>query len=255
MQAALTNSTFMGSKLAQPKATSTSTRAQPLRVHAVFTKSSKAAASKTTKEKVAGQTFKVTTGVGKDGLKRKEVTLGFTAENELFVGRMAMLGVAASLIGEILTGKGAIGQLGLETGLPIYEVDAAILALIAFNAIAAFAPVSGKFVPEEDFSDRQKGALQDPSISILEPKKFFGFSKFGSWSKENELFVGRVAQLGFAASLIGEAVTGQGILGQIGLETGIPLFESEPLLLAFIALTVFAALSEGTGRFVKENKN
>ncbi len=88
-------------------------------------------------------------------------------ENELTVGRAAMIGVAASLVGEILTGKGAIGQLGLETGLPIYEVDGLILALIAFNFIAAFAPVSGKFVPEESFEDRSKGALQDPTYVLL----------------------------------------------------------------------------------------
>lgn len=40
----------------------------------------------------------------------------------------------------------------------------------------------------------------------------FGFTK------ENELFVGRLAQLGFAASLIGEGVTGKGILGQLSVE-------------------------------------
>lgn len=33
-------------------------------------------------------------------------------------------------------------------------------------------------------------------------------------------FVGLVAQLGFAAALIGEFLTGKGPLGQIGLETG-----------------------------------
>ena len=35
--------------------------------------------------------------------------------------------------------------------------------------------------------------------------------------------VGRTAQLGFLAALIGEKVTGRGILGQLGLETGVPL--------------------------------
>lgn len=196
----------------------------------------------------------VTTGINKDkSLKKTSFTLGFTADNEIFVGRAAMLGVAASLIGEILTGQGAIGQLGLETGLPIYEIDGLILALIGFNFIAAFAPVSGKFVPEEDFSDRSKGALQDPRVSLLEPKKFFGITSF-SFSAENELFVGRMAQLGFAASLIGEAITGQGILGQIGLETGIPLNEAEPLLLAFIAFTLFAAISPVTGKFVYDQE-
>lgn len=35
---------------------------------------------------------------------------GFTKENELFVGRVAQLGFAASLIGETLTGKGPLEQ-------------------------------------------------------------------------------------------------------------------------------------------------
>lgn len=64
--------------------------------------------------------------------------------------------------------------------------------------------------------------------------------------------MGRVAQLGFAAALIGEAVTGKGILGQVGLETGLPLNEAPPLLLAFIGFTLFAAIIPGTGKFVEE---
>ena len=72
------------------------------------------------------------------------------------------------------------------------------------------------------------------------------------FTKENELFVGRVAQLGFAASLIGEAVTGLGPLAQFGLETGLPLSETEPLLLAFIALFATLAINEGTGSFEED---
>lgn len=42
----------------------------------------------------------MTTGINKDkSLKKTSFTLGFTADNEIFVGRAAMLGVAASLIG------------------------------------------------------------------------------------------------------------------------------------------------------------
>jgi hypothetical protein len=74
-----------------------------------------------------------------------------------------------------------------------------ILAIIAFNLIAAFLPARGKFIPdEEELEERPKGPLQDPRISILEPKKFFGITGFG-FTKQNELFVGRMAQLGFAA--------------------------------------------------------
>ncbi|KAK9826860.1 hypothetical protein WJX81_001059 [Elliptochloris bilobata] len=59
-------------------------------------------------------------------------------------------------------------------------------------------------------------------VTLATPGKFFGISGLG-FTKANELFVGRLAQLGFAASLIGKGLTGKGILGQIGLETGIPI--------------------------------
>merc|ERR1712176_543231 len=164
------------------------------------------------------------------------VSLGFTKSNELFVGRMAMLGFAASLIGEILTGKGALAQFDVETGLPLFDTEPLVLGLVAFNLFAAFAPGKGKFIPDvEETTARPAGSLQDPTISILNPGKFFGVSGFG-FTKENELFVGRMAQLGFAASLIGEAITGKGALAQFNIETGIPLSEAEPVLLFSIVL-------------------
>jgi photosystem II 22kDa protein len=42
---------------------------------------------------------------------------------ELFVGRWAMIGFAASIIGEKLTGKGPVGQLGLPLDLPVSPVN------------------------------------------------------------------------------------------------------------------------------------
>jgi len=180
------------------------------------------------------------------------ISLGFTKSNELFVGRMAMLGFAASLLGEILTGRGALAQFDLETGLPLFDTEPLVLGLIAFNLFAAFAPGKGKFIPDmEESSSRKKGALQDPSISLATPGKFFGVSRVG-FTKENELFVGRVAQLGFAASLIGEVITGQGPLAQLNLETGIPLADAEPLLLFSIVLLGLTAVNEGSGKFVDE---
>lgn len=210
-----------------------------------------AAEADRTKTPVKAQTFNVTLGFNEDRTLRKApVTLGFTKDNELFVGRAAMVGVAASLLGEIVSGRGALAQLGMETGLPLNEIDGFLLALIAFNFAAALAPTDGKYVQQEDFSDRSKGVLQDPSISLLQPHKFFGTSpKFG-FTKRNELFVGRLAQLGFAASLLGEALTGKGILGQIGLELGIPVWEVEPLLLFSILFTLFATANPTrSGRF------
>ena len=47
----------------------------------------------------------------------------------------AVLGIATAIIGELITGKGALGQLGLETGVPIVELEPLILAGIAFNLV------------------------------------------------------------------------------------------------------------------------
>ena len=54
----------------------------------------------------------------------------------------AVLGVATAIIGELITGKGALAQLGLETGLPIQEIEPFILAGIAFNLVSYPHPIS-----------------------------------------------------------------------------------------------------------------
>lgn len=56
------------------------------------------------------------------------------------------------------------------------------------------------------------------------------------------------------ASLLGEAVTGKGILAQLNLETGIPLYEAEPLLLFFILFNLLGAIGAlgDRGRFVDD---
>lgn len=78
--------------------------------------------------------------------------------------------------------------------------------------------LQGTFVPdEEELTPRPKGALQDSKVSLVTPGKFFGIKGLG-FTKANELFAGRLAQLGFAASLIGEGLTGKGILGQLNVE-------------------------------------
>lgn len=43
------------------------------------------------------------------GVTKKTVEFGFTKKNELFVGRLAMLGFATALVGEILTGSVSAG--------------------------------------------------------------------------------------------------------------------------------------------------
>jgi photosystem II 22kDa protein len=51
---------------------------------------------------VAAQQFQIRLGKN----TTVPLTLGFTKSNELFVGRLAMLGFAAACIGEVVSGKG-----------------------------------------------------------------------------------------------------------------------------------------------------
>lgn len=185
-----------------------------------------------------------------DGIFGTSGGIGFTKANELFVGRVAMIGFAASLLGEAITGKGILAQLNLETGIPIYEAEPLLLFFILFTLLGAIGALGdrGKFVDEAPTPD----SLVDPgkgfrsAVGLKDSGPLFGFTK------SNELFVGRLAQLGIAFSIIGEIITGKGALAQLNIETGVPVSEIEPLVLFNVAFFLFAALNPGNGKFVTD---
>ncbi|CAJ2667766.1 photosystem II 22 kDa protein chloroplastic-like [Trifolium pratense] len=185
-----------------------------------------------------------------DGIFGTSGGFGFTKQNELFVGRVAMIGFAASILGEALTGKGILAQLNLETGIPIYEAEPLLLFFIIFTLLGAIGALGdrGKFVDDEPTT----GGVIPPgkgfraALGLREGGPLFGFTK------SNELFVGRLAQLGFVFSLIGEIITGKGALAQLNIETGVPITEIEPLVLFNVIFFFVAALNPGTGTFVKD---
>ncbi|KAJ1376408.1 Chlorophyll A-B binding protein [Sesbania bispinosa] len=187
-----------------------------------------------------------------DGIFGTSGGFGFTKQNELFVGRVAMLGFAASLLGEGVTGKGILAQLNLETGIPIYEAEPLLLFFILFTLVGAIGGLGdrGKFVDDPptglDKAVIPPGKGFRAALGLSEGGPLFGFTK------ANELFVGRLAQLGFAFSLIGEIITGKGALAQLNIETGVPINEIEPLVLFSVVFFFFAALNPGTGKFVTD---
>lgn len=189
-----------------------------------------------------------------DGIFGTSGGIGFTKENELFVGRVAMLGFAASLLGEGITGKGILAQLNLETGIPIYEAEPLLLFFILFTLLGAIGALGdrGRFVDDPP-SGLEKAVIPPgksfkSALGLKEGGPIFGFTK------ANELFVGRLAQLGFAFSLIGEIITGKGALAQLNIETGLPINEIEPLVLFNVLFFFVAALNPGTGKFITDEE-
>ncbi|CAI5490523.1 unnamed protein product [Closterium sp. Naga37s-1] len=239
-----------GAALSTPRLTATPAaaavpRGLGLTTTALFSKKAAATPAKSAK---AATTKKLRT---EDGIFGTSGGFGFTKANELFVGRVAMLGFAASLLGEAIDGQGILGQLNLETGIPITEAEPLLLFFIAFTVLGAIGALGdrGRFVDEEAprFVPAKPGSLRS-ALGLSEEGPLFGFTK------ANELFVGRMAQLGFAASLVGEVITGKGALAQLNIETGLPVWEVEPLLLASIVILFVAAINPGTGKFINDDE-
>jgi len=159
--------------------------------------------------------------------KTNPLEFAFTRRREIFVGRLAMTGFFSAVIGELLTGKGALGQLGLETRLPQPVINWLVVAIVGLNVVVALNPFGSTFSEENqrDVRKRPTGAVQNPKKNFVnDPKGSLGIPGEFGFLKKNELFVGRVAMLGFAAELVGEVLTkGKGPIAQLGLPLNLPL--------------------------------
>ena len=160
---------------------------------------------------------------------------GFTKENEKFVSRIAMLGMAGTFVGEYVTGNGPLAQFDVETGLQLWETKDILLLQAAAMLGAASIGLStgGKAITDPDALVPYKSGTLAKQLGLNEEQPF-GFTE------ENELFVGRLAQMGFAGSVLIEAFTGKGPLAQINATSG----ELDIVVVAVILFALFGALVE-----------
>lgn len=140
----------------------------------------------------------------------------FSRRREVFVGRIAMIGFFAALIGEVATGAGPVGQVQLWTGLSEATIVQGIWLLAFSNLVAGLWPTGPTYSPQNlrDIMKRPDGPPFKWVNPLTKPGQFFGAGPWG-FNKRNELLHGRLAMLGFMAAVMAETVTGYGAIGQL----------------------------------------
>ncbi|KXZ43390.1 hypothetical protein GPECTOR_92g613 [Gonium pectorale] len=124
----------------------------------------------------------------------------FTRRREVFVGRIAMLGFAATCALEIFTANhlGPIRQVQLWTGLDESTIVALTLGIVTYNVLGGLGPWSPTFSPENlrDVAKRPPGP-PNALVSPFDLGRLLGISGWG-FTKRNEVggaSAGRVSAL------------------------------------------------------------
>ncbi|XRB00897.1 photosystem II 22kDa protein [Pycnococcus provasolii] len=176
----------------------------------------------------------------------------FRRENELFSGRIAMLGFLAAVVNEAQTGKGILEQLNAETGASVILEEDLLLFQIGIILVLAFTGITTGGQPWQDLVNKDGKDAQVYTIKEDGLLKYFiqvlGLNTdgpvFGA-NANNELFLGRLAMIGFAVSTFLDALgpdRGLGPLAQLGLETGPEALGIEEFLTANAVFFFLAAL-------------
>lgn len=143
----------------------------------------------------------------------------FTRRREVLAGRWAMFGVPAALAWEIFhpAHPGPMAATSLLTGLSPGAVEAVFFACLAHGIFAAVSPTSPTYskANQQDIAKRPEGFPGKNINPVENPTSALGISGGWGFTKKNELFVGRMAMLGFLSAVIGEMVTGYGVVGQV----------------------------------------
>lgn len=149
----------------------------------------------------------------------------FTRFKEIKVGRVSMLGMAASAVFEIARPDhpGALAATAQNFGWPLPTVELA-LGLFVLHGLLGLWPTSPTYsdANTRDYLRRQPGAPAVFVNPLLNPAHFFGVAPFSfGFNKRNELLHCRLAMLAFLGSCAAEIKTGGiGTLGQLAYWLG-----------------------------------
>jgi photosystem II protein len=176
----------------------------------------------------------------------------FTRRREVYVGRIAILGIVAAGFWEWLLPSHPNILQQVSYGLNLAGFNAGpgvalslILGIIGYSGLAALVPFDNPTFSkenQEDVAKRPPGPNQEPPSSL---KQALGISGWG-FTKKNELFNGRMAMLGFTAGIFNQlllgGLNGPGPLAQVAAYLRIPpndaFWSSVPTF--FIGFTIFA---------------
>lgn len=75
------------------------------------------------------------------------------------------------------------------------------------------------------------------------------------WTPENEVFVSRMAMLGFGSAVVGEYFTGNGILSQLSYEIGLQQTQVGLFLAGLVGFNLLASLLPNSATFKRNNSN
>jgi hypothetical protein len=155
----------------------------------------------------------------------------FSRRREVFIGRLAILGIVAAGFWEyalpnhpniLLQISGALNLANIPAGPGVSLV--LIGFIVAYNALEGLAPGSPTFSQENqrDVARRPPGPPNDQFNGI---NQLLGITGWG-FSKANEVFNGRAAMIGFAAAILQQlrlgGLYGPGPIAQVATFLGIP---------------------------------
>ncbi|KAJ9504552.1 hypothetical protein QJQ45_005420, partial [Haematococcus lacustris] len=151
------------------------------------------------------------------GFATAEGWKGFTPAVEVLNGRLAMVGVASSVLRELRSDAGSLEQLGLQ-GLPATDLAGSLLTglvglCVLGTAIQGVRYFTGNMRDIE--VERYSRFLRLQPQDLPDADRFF--TPELKYARKAELTNGRAAMIGFAIGIVMEAVTGRGLLGQIVL--------------------------------------